>query len=238
MKPVKLLMSQRIRWRMKMNNLPIAYAIRKRNMQKKAKGGMIENEDQHPHNEPEHGAENKVLAQMDFSKKAQEHEDLEESKMDPGSMNAHHAKTMALRAEPKMAEANLSPGEQESFFSKGGIAKAIMRKKMARGGMYAQGGLASIMGSKHEDDFHDIQMGSDANMKENYAEGGPVDEMGLQDQGMDQDRFLAQHMPEQHMSHITSLDEGDHEEHEDPKLKRKLMLSNIMKGLHSKHYGK
>lgn len=95
---------------------------------------------------------------------------------------------------------------------KGGIAHEIMKKRMAAGGM--------------------------ASMKENYAEGGPVDEMGLQDQEYDQDRFLSQHMPDMRFSRITKLDAGDLEEHEDPKLKRKTMLSDIMKGLHAKHYGK
>jgi hypothetical protein len=329
--------------------LAIAYAVRKRAGKKMAKGGMVENEDLDPKNEPEQGAKNAVLKQMDFSKKAEEHEDLEESKIDPGSMNAYKPKTMSLRKEPKIAQSDLSLAEQGANFAKGGevgmamdrrsrairaaMGKAGEAKKMmeamsheqnempgkntgpsgmttpehalkalsmeqptypqanlppeeqeanmAAGGLieypdpeldekeqsrfYADGGMTGneISSPRNqvpnlkeeygeppyyapEDEGEHFAHGHmvKAIMKKRmakggmYAEGGPVDDMGLQDQEYDTDRFMAEHMEPSHYDHLTHEDISDQVAEENPKAKRKMMLSNIMRGLHQRHYGK
>lgn len=73
--------------------------------------------------------------------------------------------------------------------------------------------------------------------KRMMAEGGPADSMGLQDQEMDSDDFLSEFMPEQEHGHIAAL-EGSSEMSDDPKARRKGMISKIMADLHMKHMGK
>lgn len=119
-------------------------------------------------------------------------------------------------AEPEEPMEHVEPAEEDlpmHMMAKGGIVAGIMRKRMAAGGYPVPTDM-------------------------NYAEGGPVDEMGLQDQEYDPDRFLAHNMPAMGYDHETVVEEGDPGLEEDPKLKRRGMISSIMSGLHAKHYGK
>lgn len=349
--------------------LAIAYSMKRRNAKKMAKGGMVrdeedmgrnhdpirgeqmvqDNEALNPMNEPEHGAEDAVMKQMNFSKKAQEHEDLEESKVDPGSTNAYRPKTMPLRSEPKIAQADLSLAEQGAHFASGGkVGEAIDRRQraimaamgklprpenerqgdtirmkpamgskenaqasrstgpsgmttpiydkikqtypdtnlseqeqaalMATGGLieypdpdlsmdeqdsfYADGGMTgneissprnqvAVMKEGYGEYPYNAKEDEGEHMnfahgnivkaimkKKMYAEGGPVDEMGLQDQEYDTDRFMAEHMEPSHYDHLTHEDISDEVANDNPKPKRKMMLSKIMRNLHGMHLGK
>lgn len=82
------------------------------------------------------------------------------------------------------------------LMSRGGIAKAIMEKRMAAGGIV------------EDDDFLSDEMSDHDAMQ-------AMDELGNM------------HMPDE-----------QEEREEEPHVKRKQMLSSIMAGLHSKHYGK
>lgn len=191
-------------------NLAIAYAVKRRNAKKMASGGMVpeedmgrnhdeivsqhsvDNEDLDPTYEPEHSAKNAVLKEMDFSKKAQEHEDL-----------AHPVEPMES-ASP--AEDDLPHG----MLSQGSIAKRIMQKRLA------------------------LARGGDG-IERHYAEGGVVDEMGLQDQEVDPDMFLTHNMEEIPMEHKTHLDDLDMESKSE---RRKRMVSGLMDKIRARHMGK
>lgn len=96
----------------KAHNLAIAYAVKKRFT--KSRGG---DEDLSPASEPEHSAENAVMKQMDFDKKAQEHEDLAE----PAEPSRHVL--------PHMARGGIVKSPSM-------VAQNIMKmRKMAKGGM-------------------------------------------------------------------------------------------------------
>lgn len=82
---------------------------------KKAKGGMIENEDLNPFSEPEHEAKNEMMKQHRLSPYAQNHDDLEE---------------------PEEQTERVMPDEEdlpEGMF--GNIARSMRMRKMADGGM-------------------------------------------------------------------------------------------------------
>lgn len=120
----------------KRDALAMAVAVRRHNMKKKmAAGGMVpdedmgenmdpiakgmssENEDLNPMNEPEHGAEDKMLRTQKLGRMAQEHEVIDEP------------------AEPKrslMAPKMMAHG---GMMHPSGIAQGVMKKRMAAGGM-------------------------------------------------------------------------------------------------------
>lgn len=221
--------------------LAIAYSVKRKNAQKKASGGEVENEDLNPqHAAPSMAKDKMMQAGERLGFKAQEYEDLPMSKVDPASIDAYKPRTMPLRKEPMIAQDDLPLSEQEAYFAKGGeshpIVMAIMRKRGPRTtpAGYAEGDMVDTSSQSAK-----------PNMKENYgnnlqkmahegrdqdhtfnfpglAEGGPTDDMGLNDQEVDRDHFLSE------------FDEEDF----DPKDERKMRLRKIMSDIHAKHYGK
>lgn len=119
--------------------------------------------------------------------------------------------------EPEEFREHIEPASEDlpvNMLAHGGIAKAIIAKRI---NMHVPHGLSAKMNK--------------------YAEGGPVDEMGLNDQEMDTDHFMSEfHEPEE-MDHMTALDMGEPEEIMN-KEKRKSMLSKIMANLHREHMGR
>lgn len=104
----------------------IANAFNKR----MAAGGMVENEDLDPMNEPEHGAENEMYKEHRFGKMAQEHEEIDE----PREPIQHY-----MASEEDMPHGML-----------GNIAQSIMKKRMmAAGGMVEYPGKDEVTGQSH-----------------------------------------------------------------------------------------
>lgn len=209
--------------------LAIAYAMKRRNAMKKAKGGMIENEEMYPMNEPEHGAKDAVLKELDLS-----HEDE----------NADFT-----GAEPTEPEEHVYAADEDKpeFMAKGGmIHKIMMKRKMAAGGEVdsdqampdssdnAYKGTGPLVNRRTKEEMNQ-QMASRMGQTKPYAEGGYVDDMGMNDQELDPDRFLAEHMPNQDEGrHVSALDDTDSEMAHQKKSK---LLAKILHGVRARHMG-
>jgi hypothetical protein len=213
---------------------------------KKAKGGMIENEDLNPTYEPEHGAEMEMMKEHHYPSFSQQHDDLEE---------------------PHEADYHEMPDEKDTPHGMvGNIAQAIMRRKMAHGGMLhkdrmAMGGM--MRSSKMDEEMmhpHEKIMTPHERMnkKMRMAEGGEVEEypnrdhvyahdkgeMGMRDIqihnfGKDNLTNIADHPDDDYLSdeEDTSYFHPNEMDDDESSPRRTMILERIMRGIAKRHYG-
>lgn len=165
----------------------------------------------------------------------------------PPASDSSSKEEQAMFAKGGYASPHLDMETQGSFYDRGGVADDIeengissarkSQKPMAEG----YGMSPAYMPEEEGERFAGGGLFPKGNIAKNImakrgmkrmAEGGPVDEMGLQDQEYDPDRFLSEHMPELHFDHLTHLDSGDSDVEadgeQDTKQKKRAMISKIM----------
>ena len=98
-------------------SLAIAYAMKRRH--KMAEGGLVENEDLHPTNEPEHGAKEAVLKEMDLSPHEESHgqlphlaEPMTHERAAEEDMGREDAMIGRIRSALRMAKGGMVPDDE------------------------------------------------------------------------------------------------------------------------------